>query len=103
MPGSWSILLGGLLRTGEDLSLADPVQAIARIGDRPVLIVAAGQDNAVRAGDAAEIVRAGQEEGASVELETCPTAGHGESVNCLLSRVLGLDPRLPRTLAAADP
>lgn len=89
MPGSWSILLGGLLRTGEDLSVADPVQAIARIGHRPVLIVAAGEDKAVGAGDAAELVRAGQEEGASVELETCPTAGHGESVTACSAEYAG--------------
>jgi pimeloyl-ACP methyl ester carboxylesterase len=80
LPGSWSILLGGLLRTGEDLSLGDPVQAMARIGERPVLIVAAGNDEAVGADDAAELVKAGEEHGAEVELQTCPDAGHGESV-----------------------
>jgi fermentation-respiration switch protein FrsA (DUF1100 family) len=80
LPGSWSILLGGLLRTGEDLSLADPVQAMARVGERPVLIVAAGNDDAVGPHDAAELMSAGQDEGAQVELQTCATAGHGESV-----------------------
>ena len=80
LPGSWSILLGGLLRTGEDLSVADPVQAIARIGERPVLIVAAGKDDAVGPGDAAELMAAGRSDGALVELETCAVAAHGESV-----------------------
>jgi uncharacterized protein len=80
LPGSWAILLGGLLRTGEDLSLADPVQAMARIGERPVLIVAAGRDDGVGPHDAAELMRAAQDAGASVELETCPTAVHGESI-----------------------
>ena len=81
LPGSWSILLGGLLRTGEDLSVADPVQAIARMGDRPVLIVAAGKDRAVGPSDAADLLGAAQEEGAQVELETCSEAGHGESIS----------------------
>ncbi len=89
LPGSWSILFGGLLRTGEDLSLADPVQAMARIGERPVLIVAAGKDDAVGPGDAAELMSAGQDEGASVELETCPAAGHGESVKACSGEYAG--------------
>jgi pimeloyl-ACP methyl ester carboxylesterase len=80
LPGAWSILLGGLLRTGEDLSVADPIQAIARIGDRPVLIVEAGDDDAVGPTDAADLMTAGLGDGARVELKTCPAAGHGGSV-----------------------
>ena len=101
LPGSWSILLGGLLRTGEDLSVADPVQAIARIGERPVLIVAAGKDEAVGPGDAAELMGAGQEKGARVELETCPSAGHAESLTACPAEYAGwvlgfLERSLPR-------
>ena len=80
LPGAWSILLGGLLRTGEDMSAVDPVQAIGRIGERPVLIVAAGQDAEVGAADADDLVAAGRAEGASVELVSCPTAAHASSV-----------------------
>jgi pimeloyl-ACP methyl ester carboxylesterase len=80
LPGAWSILLGGLLRTGEDLSLADPVQAMEQIGDRPVLIVAAGEDDAVGTTDATDLQRAAPAEGARVELKTCPKAKHGTSV-----------------------
>lgn len=80
LPGAWSILLGGLLRTGEDLSLADPVESIGRIGDRPVLIVTAGDDEVVHAADAAELKSAAPDDGAHVELKTCPGAGHGGSV-----------------------
>jgi pimeloyl-ACP methyl ester carboxylesterase len=89
LPGAWSILLGGLLRTGEDLSVADPVQAIARIGNRPVLIVAAGHDEAVGPGDAAELTTAGKADGAPVELKTCPGAGHGGSVETCSSEYAG--------------
>jgi fermentation-respiration switch protein FrsA (DUF1100 family) len=100
LPGAWSILLGGLLRTGEDLSLADPVQSITHVGDRPVLIVSAGKDEGVGPTDASELVTAGQKAGARVELETCPGAAHGESVETCSSDysgwVLGfLDRSLP--------
>jgi pimeloyl-ACP methyl ester carboxylesterase len=80
LPGAWSILLGGLLRTGEDLSLADPVEAMSHLGDRPVLIVAGGQDHAVGPSDAADLMKAAQEDGAKAELKTCPGAGHGMSI-----------------------
>jgi uncharacterized protein len=100
LPGAWSILLGGLLRTGEDLSLADPVQAIAHIGDRPVLIVSAGKDEGVGPTDASELETAGQKAGAHVEVETCPGAGHAESVETCSSEYAGwvlgfLDRSLP--------
>lgn len=80
LPGAWSILLGGLLRTGEDISLADPVHSIGAIGDRPVLIVTAGDDADVKSGDAAELMSAAPEDGAHVEFKTCPAAAHGGSV-----------------------
>lgn len=80
LPGAWSILLGGLLRTGEDMSVADPIQSIGRIGERPLLIVEAGKDDAVAPGDTADLVKAAKAKGATVELKTCPGAGHGGSV-----------------------
>lgn len=80
LPGAWSILLGGLLRTGEDMSVADPIQSIGRIGERPVLIVEAGKDDAVAPGDTADLVKAAKDDGATVELQTCPSASHGGSV-----------------------
>src|SRR3989337_1329860 len=39
MPASWAILLGSLLRTGEDASSVDPIQAVARLEERPVLLL----------------------------------------------------------------
>ncbi|MEO8250939.1 MAG: alpha/beta hydrolase [Chloroflexota bacterium] len=80
LPGAWSILLGGLLRTGEDMTVADPVQAIGRYGKRPVLIIAAGKDDAIGRNDPAELVAAAREDGATAELETCPGAGHMKSI-----------------------
>jgi pimeloyl-ACP methyl ester carboxylesterase len=89
LPGAWSILLGGLLRTGEDLSVADPLEWIGRIGDRPVLIVAAGEDEAIGPNDADELLTAAQDEGAKVELKTCPAAGHGKSVEVCSAEYAG--------------
>lgn len=103
LPGAWSILLGGLLRTGEDLSVADPVQAIGQIGNRPVLIVAAGDDDAVGSTDVADLKRAAPGEGARVELEMCPKAKHGGSLETCSSEyagwVLGF---LDRSLRSAE-
>lgn len=81
LPGAWSILLAGLVTTGEDMTVADPVQSIARYGDRPVLIVAAGNDREIGPNDPAELVAAAKAKGAAAELETCPGAAHAESVS----------------------
>ena len=80
LPGAWSILLGGLIRTGEDMTVADPVQSIVRYGDRPVLIIAAGNDRLVGAHDAAELLAAARKGGAAAELETCPKASHDQAI-----------------------
>jgi len=89
LPGAWSILLGGLLRTGEDLTLADPVQAIEEIGERPVLIVEAGEDDAVGTQDGDDLKQAAPDKGARVELRDCPKAKHGDSVETCSSEYAG--------------
>jgi pimeloyl-ACP methyl ester carboxylesterase len=80
LPGAWSVLMGGLIRTGQDMSAVDPLQSLARYGERPLLIVAAGQDDAVGANDAADLLAAAQDDGADAELQACAAAGHGQSV-----------------------
>ena len=80
LPGAWSILLAGLLRTGEDMSAADPVQAIERYGERPVLIVVAGNDGLVGQQDGEDLLAAALAGGAQAELEVCNGAGHGEAI-----------------------
>ena len=89
IPGAWSILLGGLLRTGEDMSSADPVQAIGRYGQRPVLIIAAGQDRAIGPNDAADLLAAAREDGASTEMDTCADAGHAGSISTCSAEYAG--------------
>ena len=89
LPGAWSILLGGLLRTGEDMSSADPVQAIARYRERPVLIIAAGSDRAVGPDDATDLLAAARQAGGSAELDTCAGAGHDESITACATEYAG--------------
>lgn len=102
IPGAWSILLGGLLRTGEDMSSADPVQAIARYGERPVLIVAAGGDRAIGPNDATDLLAAAREEGGSPEIATCAAATHARSISTCAAEYSGwLLTFLGRTLSPA--
>jgi len=79
IPGNWAILLGGLLRTGVDMSAADPIQAIARLDDRPVLVVSGGQDRSIGRTDAADLARAAEDAGSPAELEICESAAHAEA------------------------
>jgi fermentation-respiration switch protein FrsA (DUF1100 family) len=79
MPASWAILLGTLIRTGEDVSAVDPVLTVARLDDRPLLIISAGADTAVGSEDAERLAAAATEAGSPTELEVCADAGHGQS------------------------
>ncbi|HEY7463240.1 MAG TPA: alpha/beta hydrolase [Candidatus Limnocylindria bacterium] len=79
LPGAWAILLGGLLRTGQDMSAVDPVSLIGRF-DRPVLIIAGGRDDAIGANDPQDLLAAAQSGQAQAELRVCPEANHGQPV-----------------------
>jgi fermentation-respiration switch protein FrsA (DUF1100 family) len=81
VPAAWSILLGGLIRTGQDMSAVDPVQVIERYGERPVLIIAGARDDAVGRDDAQELLAAAQTGGADAELQVCAEAGHGAAIH----------------------
>ncbi|HEX6139155.1 MAG TPA: alpha/beta hydrolase [Candidatus Limnocylindria bacterium] len=100
LPGAWAILLGGLVRTGQDMSAADPLQAVERLGDRPLLIITGGNDDSIGPDDAQDLERAATDAGVDAELEVCEPAGHAESVDAcpddyagwvlgFLSRALG--------------
>jgi len=73
--GAWAVLLGGLIRTGQDMSAVDPIQAVARLGSRPVLILSGGRDDSIGPGDPQELVDAAKAAGADAELRACPAAG----------------------------
>ena len=81
LPGSWAILLGGLLRTGEDMSAADPLQAITAYGPRPLLLISGGRDDAIGRSDAQDLLAAARRGGAEAALQICDAAGHDESVS----------------------
>ena len=79
VPGSWATLLGTLMRTGEDVSSADPVQAIARLDERPVLIISGDQDTSIGPDDPQDLLAAATDAGSPATLEMCAGAGHTES------------------------
>jgi pimeloyl-ACP methyl ester carboxylesterase len=80
LPGAWAILLGSLLRTGEDISAVDPIPRVAHYGSRPLLIIEAGRDDLIGSTDADDLLAAAREGGAQARLETCRRAGHAESI-----------------------
>ena len=80
LPGSWSVLLGSLIRTGEDISAVDPVQRVAHYANRPLLIIEGGQDDLIGPTDANDLLAAANEAEADAQLEICLPAGHGESL-----------------------
>ena len=79
MPGSWAILLGALIRTGEDISSVDPIQVVERLDDRPLLLVYGGDDASIGPTDAQDLAAAAAEAGSPTELQVCEPAGHAQS------------------------
>ena len=79
LPGSWAVLLGALVRTGEDVSAADPIQAVERLDGRPLLLISGGLDESIGPNDPEDMLAAADEAGVPAELHVCPGAGHGGS------------------------
>jgi hypothetical protein len=81
-PGVWGIRAVGLLQLGGDVSDADPVRSITRLGDRPVLLMHSEDDHTDRIAYSAQVnLQAGLKAGVPVQLVTCSGPGHGEFVN----------------------
>ena len=80
LPGSWAILLGTLMRTGEDVSSADAVQTIAGLDDRPVLLISGGMDDTIGENDATDLLAAAEEATSEAALRICEEAGHANSL-----------------------
>ena len=81
LPSAWAILLGGLIRTGQDMSAVDPVQMV-RLYDRPLLIIEGGADDAIGPHDGQDLLAAARAGNATrAELQICPGANHAESVS----------------------
>lgn len=79
MPASWAVLLGTLIRTGEDVSSADPVQSVERLDNRPLLLVYGGADDSIGATDGDELLAVASAAGSPTELQVCAAAGHSQS------------------------
>ena len=79
LPGSWAILLGGLMRTGLDMSAADPIQAASRLDGRPILFIHGANDDALGRTDPEELLAAATEAGSPASLAICDEAGHAGS------------------------
>jgi pimeloyl-ACP methyl ester carboxylesterase len=101
MPGSWAVLLGTLMRTGVDVSSADPVQTVEHLDGRPVLLIHGALDDTIDEADVTRVRDAGIAAGSPVDLETCEAAAHaGAPEACpeaYAAAVLGF---LERALAA---
>jgi pimeloyl-ACP methyl ester carboxylesterase len=81
-PGSWAIVVGASLRIGADITTADPVRTIGRLGKRPVLLIHGSADLVDRPAESAERnLAAALEAGVPVGLEICPGAGHGTVID----------------------
>jgi pimeloyl-ACP methyl ester carboxylesterase len=79
VPGAWATLLGSLLRTGQDITLADPIASITRLDERPLMLVHGSLDHSIRPSDAQDMLEAAEEAGSPATLHVCPGAGHGGS------------------------
>ncbi|MGH2427505.1 MAG: alpha/beta hydrolase [Candidatus Limnocylindria bacterium] len=79
LPGSWAILMGALIRTGIDVTAADPIQSVERLDGRAVLLVDGGEDDSIGETDAEDLLAAAEAAGSSAELQVCLAAGHGAS------------------------
>jgi pimeloyl-ACP methyl ester carboxylesterase len=78
MPGSWAVLLGSLMRTGEDVSAVDPISSARRLDERPLLVIHGALDASIGPGDADAIAAAAEEAGSPVELRVCDDGGHAD-------------------------
>jgi pimeloyl-ACP methyl ester carboxylesterase len=82
LPGSWAIAGGVSLRIGADVTAIDPVRTIARMGDRPVLLIHGTGDLVDRPSESAEVnLHAALVAGVPVELHYCPGATHGRVID----------------------
>lgn len=80
VPASWGILLGGLLRTGIDMTSVDPDRTIRLLGDRPVLILVGGADRSIGPEPGERLLAAARAGNVEARLETCDAAGHAQLV-----------------------
>ena len=76
-PGTWATFIGGWIRSGVSLGDADPADAIADIGERPVLITHGTADDEDLPARTQGWIADAEAAGVSVESHWCEGAGHG--------------------------
>lgn len=78
-PGLWGIELGFLIRTGHSMDEADPIDSVASLGDRPLLILHGTDDTSNLPSDSAEeLLAAATDAGVPVRLQYCEGGTHGQ-------------------------
>ena len=76
--GYLAVVAGAWLRTGVDVTSADPVAAVDDLGTRPLLLVHSGADDTIPLDSARALERTAAEAGVDVRLEVCAGSPHGE-------------------------
>jgi hypothetical protein len=80
-PAAWGLVTGVSFKLGEPLGSVDPMQSIARLEGRPVLLTHGLGDIIDRPADSLELnVAAARDADVTLEVQTCAGAGHGQVV-----------------------
>lgn len=81
-PSAWAVVTGASWRLGADITAGDPVRTIARVGNRPVLLLHGLLDATDRPADSLEPnIAAAIAAGVDIEVHVCPTGGHGTVID----------------------
>lgn len=81
-PAQAASFFGAWLRTGVDLSSADPIATIGRVQDRPILLIQGSEDAYDPPAESMlPNLHAALQAGAIVDVRICPGAGHAEVVD----------------------
>jgi len=75
--GYLAVALGSWIRSGENVLASDPIDAVVRLGSRPVLLLQGGSDRDVPPSSADRIAAVATAAGVDLELQVCEGADHG--------------------------
>ena len=79
--GAWATVAASWIRTGVNVVSDDPIEAIDDLGDRPVLLVAAGSDDTIPVGEIRAMHDRATAAGVDARFEICDGAEHHLVVN----------------------